>query len=170
MTGMGTAAAVLLAVVFVASGLAKLRRPRVTHASFAALGVPAPRALAVAIPAWELVLASLLVLRPAVGGAAALGTLAAFTGLLALRLAQRAQVVCGCFGRPGERLSAVALVRNALLAAGGLTALAAPRPAMPDVAALVAIGAAACTGALVLALARLRADLGRLWDNTLEAP
>ncbi|HWB70948.1 MAG TPA: MauE/DoxX family redox-associated membrane protein [Egibacteraceae bacterium] len=169
MTAVGTAAAWLLAAVLAWAGAAKLRRPAGTAVAFAELAVPAPRLLARVVPAWELALALALPLRPAVAGAAALATLVGFTVLLAARLRQGTAATCGCFGSARTApVSAVEVVRNGLLGALALLALAAARPLAPGPDALVAVGAAAAAGAVLVALLELRRATGRLWDNRLS--
>jgi hypothetical protein len=165
-TGAGTAAAALLAVAFGWAALAKLADGRATAAAFAGLGLGAPGILARLVPGVELAAASVLLVRPAVGGLVALALLAAFSGLLALRLRQGAPVRCGCFGDPDSGPVTVAtLARNALLAALAVTALAAPVPVRPDLPVLVAVTAAAASGAVTVALVGLRLAAGAVWDN-----
>ena len=60
----GTAAAVVLAAIFVWAAVAKLRDRPATLRAFTAAGLPAPDALAVVVPAVELVLAGLLLAVP----------------------------------------------------------------------------------------------------------
>lgn len=159
-----SAGAVALAGVFAWAGAAKLARPAVTAAAFRGLGVAAPGALARLVPAGELAIAALLLARPRAGGAAALVTLAAFSALLAARLAAGTRAGCGCFGAAGgTTLTAVGLARNALLSALAAACLGAQAWALPTLPAAVAVGAAVAAGAVALALADLRGRVGRLW-------
>lgn len=164
----GTLAALLLAAVFVAAAVAKLRDPAGTTRTFRALRLPAPRRLARLVPVTELLIAGVLVARPWIGGLAALAALVAFSVLLAGEVRNGSGVSCGCFGTTSSApISAVELVRNALL--GGLAVLAAlvERPVAPDLPSVVTVSTAAVAGLLVLALCALRRDVGAVWDNRL---
>lgn len=168
MSGIAYLAAVLLAAVFATAGVAKLRAPRRTTATFAALGLPAPAGLARAVPLGELALAVLLLAAPAVGGALALAALAGFTTLLVRSLQAGLRVDCGCFGSAGdEPMSFVEVTRNGLLAVLAAGALFASGPSTPALADIILVSTAALVGLLVLALSELRRDVGAVWDNTL---
>lgn len=69
------------------------------------------------MPGVELALAALLVAWPKAGGAAALGLLVVFTGVVVRELAVGTDFRCGCFGgvdtRPAARTT---VARNVLLA------------------------------------------------------
>jgi hypothetical protein len=167
-SGVAYLCALVLAGVVGVAGAAKLRRPRRTAASFAALGLPRPRAMARAVPVAELALSATLVAMPAVGAAGALAALAAFTVVIGRSLRSGAAVSCGCFGSAGDDpVSGVELVRNGLLAVLAVTALAAAEPAAPELAEVVLVSTAVVTAVVGLALARLRRDVGAVWDNTL---
>jgi uncharacterized membrane protein YphA (DoxX/SURF4 family) len=117
-------AGVLLAVVFVRAGVAKLTRPAPTAAAFAAMSLPAPAVLARAVPVVELALAVALVASPAVGGAAALALLALFSAVLVRHVGT--ETGCGCFGAAHARaVSRSDLLRNAVLAALAFVAIGA---------------------------------------------
>jgi hypothetical protein len=159
-------AALVLAGVLVWAAVAKLTRPRTTAASFAALGVPGARV----VPVMELVVAAALAVWPPVGAPAAAALLAAF-GVVLVR-AMRRGVGCACFGGAASQPAGVReLVRNA-----GLLALAAVaafgRPGVPTLADVVLVTTAVAVGAVGLAAAGVRREVGRLWDNRLagEAP
>jgi uncharacterized membrane protein YphA (DoxX/SURF4 family) len=159
-----------LAVVFAWAGAVKLARPAETAATFRALRLPAPRALARAVPAAELLLALLLVAAPRVGAVAALGMLAVFTAVLLQRLRQGSQVSCGCFGSARTApLSATDLVRNALLAGIAALALVAPGAVVPSLPAVLTATTGLALTALVLALTDVRVQTGRLLDNHVPA-
>lgn len=169
MSGVGTAAAAMLAVMFAWAAVAKFTRRKATVEAFVGIGLPVPRVLARAVPLAEMAVAVLLLVRPAAGGVAALVLLTAFTGLLVLRLRQGVAVRCGCFGDPvAGDVSAATLARNGLLAGLGVAALAAPVPSLPTLPALVAVSAAVACAAVVVALVDLRVRAGRVWDNRLE--
>lgn len=158
---MSYTASLVLAGVLVWAGLAKWRHPRTTAAAFAALGVPGARV----VPVVELGAAVALVARPAVGGPFAAGMLLAF-GAVLVRAARRG-VGCACFGgSPSQPASARELVRNAGLLVLAVLATGA-RPAVPPLAEVVLVTTAVALGAVALAAASVRADLGRLWDNRL---
>ena len=115
--GIGYGCAFLLAFVFVRAAVAKLNQPAATAAAFAAMGLPAPGVLRVAVPVVELALAVTLVAAPAAGGVAGLVLLAAFTTLLGRELARGSTTGCGCFGGTARPVSAADLARNCVLAA-----------------------------------------------------
>jgi uncharacterized membrane protein YphA (DoxX/SURF4 family) len=117
------AAAVALAAILAAAGVAKIRRPAATATDFAELGLPRPQALARAVPAVELATAAVLVVLPGWGGVVAFGLLAAFTANLVVVIRSGRVVACACFGAHDRApVSSRHLVRNGLLA---LLALAA---------------------------------------------
>jgi uncharacterized membrane protein YphA (DoxX/SURF4 family) len=111
----GTAAAVVVGVVLMLSGAAKLFAPA-WPAQAAELG--APRWAVPVVPWVEVVLGSLLaagVGRPATAWLAA-ALLTAFTVLVAVRLAQGRRPPCACFGRLSTRsIGAGTIVRNVVL-------------------------------------------------------
>lgn len=164
MSELGYLAALVLAAAFGWAGVAKARTPRTTARTFAGLGLPAPAALARAVPAVELTLAAALVVVPGWAAAVALALLAAFTTFLARAVRAGVDVGCGCFGSNStEPVSSVELVRNGLLASCGLLALAAPAPVAPSLAAVLVVGLAMAMAAVVLALADLRRRVGSIW-------
>lgn len=158
---MNYTAALVLAGVLAWAGVAKLARPRTTAASFAVLGVPGARV----VPVVELVVAVALVVRPPVGAFAAAALLTAF-GLVLLR-AMRWGVGCACFGGAASQPAGVReAMRNAGLLALALAA-APGRPGVPGVAEVVLVTTAVALGAVGLAAAGARREVGRLWDNRL---
>jgi hypothetical protein len=107
---MSRAAALLLAVVFAWSSLAKL----VTRPDMTPLGLPSWAGEATAYA--EAALALALLLSPANGGIAALALLAGFTAFLFAR--RNSGVGCGCFGSAkAEPISTKDIVRNVVLLA-----------------------------------------------------
>jgi uncharacterized membrane protein YphA (DoxX/SURF4 family) len=119
----------VLAAVFLVSGIAKLGSRDGSHAAAGALGVP-PRVAAVvgsALPVVEIVLGALLIVTPsgrAAAGAAAV-VLLAFSILIAVNLARGRRPVCHCFGAFSRSpISLLTLLRNvALFAAAVVVAL-----------------------------------------------
>lgn len=146
MDRLGYACAVLLAAVFVRAGAAKLARPAATASSFAALGVPAARPVARAVPAVELLVAAALLAAPRAGAIGALALLAPFTAVLARAVRAGSETPCNCFGAArADPVSWVEVTRNVLLGVLAVAGLSAPRPVVPGV------GAAATAAALFVA-------------------
>jgi len=166
--GMEFGAAAVLAVVFALAGVAKLRRPSVTARSFADLGLPAARELAVAVPVVELAMAVGLVVVPPVAAAMALLLLLAFTAVLVAAIRSgRGQAGCGCLGSTRtDPVSAVEIIRNGMLAAAAVVAMGASGPVAPGLGDVIAVTTAALVALLLLALADMRRSTGRLWGTT----
>jgi hypothetical protein len=102
--------------VFAWAARAKARDLPATARSFRALGLGRPYLVARGVIGAEAVTAVLLLTVPGIGAAAALVALAAFSVLLADRLARGSAVPCGCFGSTGTGpVSARDLARNAVL-------------------------------------------------------
>jgi hypothetical protein len=123
-------AALTLAACFAWAGVAKLARRERWRRSLAAYRLPPAflRPAAVAVPAAELAVASLLVANARVGAAIG-GLLVCAFSLAVVRAAQgaRASLPCACFGGAGERDWRVLVARNtALLALATATAVAGP--------------------------------------------
>lgn len=116
MAPIAEAAAIVLAVVFTWAAVAKLVNRADTVASWHAMGLPVPAALAFVVPVVELGCAVALIAIPAAGGIAALALLGLFTGVL---LANRHKDLgCACFGRLTTRpVTGADVVRNGVLAA-----------------------------------------------------
>lgn len=166
---LGSAAALLLAAVFAWAGAVKLTGPARAATAFRDLGIPLPAFWARAVPIAELAIASLLVIRPRTGAAAALGALVLFTLVVLHALRQGKRAGCGCFGATTstDDLSYVEPVRNALLAAAAVAALGAVELARPSIAATVAVSSFALAGGLALGLLRLRQRIGVVWATPL---
>ena len=110
------AAAILLAVVFAWSAIAKATDLSETSLGFAALGLRAPERLAVVVPALEMLTAGLLVVAPPVGGTLALFLLVAFTVVLIDLLRRGLRVSCACFGAvSSHEVRWLDVCRNAVL-------------------------------------------------------
>ncbi len=117
--------AVGLALVFVWAASTKLRSPRRTAEGFAALHLPWPGMLALAVPGLELVTAAALVLRPAWGAMVAFALLAGFTVFLADLVRRGVPTACSCFGSSGDRpVDRRSLYRNAILLSVALAVVA----------------------------------------------
>lgn len=161
---LAAACGLVLAVVLAWAGAAKVVAPSETVASFAALGIPAPRALGRVVPVGELALAGALVAGLPGAAIAALALLAAFTAVLARVLRSGLRVVCSCFGAARrEPVSSVDLARNGLLGLLGLGALG-TTGGLPGLAALVLVSTAAALGWVALGVATL-ARVAPLWPS-----
>lgn len=168
MSEVGYLAGCALALIFAWAALSKLRNPTRTATTFRALGLPAPTALARVVPATELAIAAALITITPAGATAAVGALAFFTTVLLGRLRAGAHVSCGCFGTATDQpISFVEPLRNALLAALAIAALAASGPDAPGLDAIITTSTAVLVGALVLALASLKRDVGAIWRTSL---
>lgn len=144
---MGTVSAVFLAAVLVVAAIGKLRRPDLTAAGMAELGLPAAGSLRWAVPGAEGAVAGLLVTVPGWGGVAAFALLAAFTVVLITTIRAGRLVPCRCFG--GTDRSPVSwrhVVRNVWLlghAAVATTVTSLRWPSVPETvgaAAMLAVG------------------------------
>lgn len=165
MRSIGTSFALLLAVVFTAAAVAKLRAPREVARSFAGLRLPGAALLARVVPLGELALAGLLVWSPRLGSSVTLLALAAFSIVLERARSGGVRTGCACFG--GARQEAPlsgGLLRNALLGLAALCGLAGER-GWVDVPAVVAVTTATLIGLLVLTLWDLRTRTGSLWTG-----
>jgi hypothetical protein len=154
MAGAATVAAVALAAVLAWAAVAKAVRHQATVEVYAAMGLPAPAGLAVAVPLVEGATALGLIVRPVVGAVAALGLLAVFTAVIFGLLVSGRAVGCGCFGSTrSDPVGPSDILRNGMLA--GLAALAtgAARPTRPDAGPAVAVLAAVLAGVAILRLA-----------------
>ena len=165
MTGVGYTTAVLLAGLFVVAAAAKVRTPAETAATFRRLGVPAPGALARAVPITELVVATTLLAVPRAGGVAATVLLAAFTAVLVSAVARGTDVPCRCFGTASHApITTTTLLRNALLIAAAVAIAAfADEPTTPSLAAVVLVSTTTLLGAVALAVVDLKRTTGRVW-------
>src|SRR5947209_2978970 len=116
MTLTAWACAVVLALVFTWAAVAKITSRTQTVASWHAMGLPAPAALAFVVPAAELACAVALIAAPVAGGVAALALLGLLTGVLIAN--RHDDIGCACFGRLTTRpVTNADVVRNAVLAA-----------------------------------------------------
>jgi hypothetical protein len=154
-TGAASIAAVALAVVFAWAALAQMAARRRVSVAFAALRLPAPGTLAVAVPVAELGISVALIARPDVGGALALAALAAFTLVIVRALSATPDAPCGCFG--SHRVEPVApsdVVRNGILAGFAAVATGTSHLVWPGAASMAAMVVAVGAGGLVQLMAR----------------
>jgi uncharacterized membrane protein YphA (DoxX/SURF4 family) len=147
--GVGTVAALVLALSFLLAGVLKLRMPAATRDAFRALGVPRAATAARIVPLTELALGILLVVVPRIGAVLALATLAVFTAFLGDRLRRGVATPCNCFGaRSARPLSQREIVRNLTFVVLALLALLAPRPVMPTLLDVVVVAGVVATCAI----------------------
>jgi len=155
LSGAASLAAVSLAVVFIWAAAAKAIRLADTARAFALLRLPAPRVLAVAVPAGEVVIAALLLGAPEIGGALALAALAAFTLVIVRALGTGAP--CSCFGSASaEPVSPADVVRNGMLAAFAAVATGTSHLVTPGLLAVAAMVAAVALAVVVQSAAHRR--------------
>ncbi len=154
-TGYGIAVWIL-AIIFVWSGLAKLRRPTLAAMAIVDFGVlrrVRPR-LGSALGAAELLLALFLITGtiPAIFLPVTAGLLWIFVLLISRNLWSGKDFACFCFGDADSRLSRLTLVRTAALALLASVLAAAPLPyaGFSQAYLLQAITAAALVGSMVL--------------------
>ena len=124
MSAVGLVASIVLGLVFLVSGGAKIAAGPAWSEQAAGLGAPA---LAVPVLPWiEVVLGAILVMQlaPVAAAAAALVVLAAFTALIVRRLSQGRHPPCACFGAWSTKpLGAGHVARNAGLMVLAVVAL-----------------------------------------------
>ena len=124
MSVVATIAAVVLGLLFVLSGAAKVARRGQWLTDAAALGTPRP--VAVVVPWVEIALGALLVARVGLPwtAVAVLVLLAAFNGLLLVRLDDDVRLPCACFGAWSARpVSWWSVGRNVALGVLALVAM-----------------------------------------------
>lgn len=161
MASVGFVAAVLVASVFVWSGVAKLRDRREVGRDFAAIGIPFAPVAVIAVVIVEFVAAALLVLRPSLGAIVALVLLAVFSAVLASVIRSGRDISCGCFGaNQSEPISSVDLVRNAALAVLATLALGGDRAVGIDLPAVMVASLTALCLLVVVQLAGLVRAMG----------
>ncbi|MEA3075463.1 MAG: hypothetical protein QOF60_371 [Actinomycetota bacterium] len=167
---MSSAAALVLAAVFVWAAVAKVRGRDATVASFRGLGLPGPGVLAVVVPVVEIGLAVGLVVMPSVAGWLALALLAAFTVVIGRAIARGVEVGCACFGSAANDrpVSPLEVVRNAGLAALAVVATGATGDALwPALPAMVVVTVVVALGRVGLAMAELRMTGGHVFSTPL---
>ncbi len=150
---MPSVAAVVLAVVFTAAAVSKLRDRPATVRSFADLGLAWPNTLASMVPGSELVVAVVLLIEPGWGGVVSFGLLAAFTVVLANAIVNGRRVPCRCFGGTSDSpVSWRDVVRNLWLLLLAVTASTADSLSWPSPSAWVASGVLIAAGPVVMAV------------------
>ena len=171
MSELAQAAALVLAAVFAWAAVAKVAARPATIASFRGLGLPAPAALAAAVPAVELALAVGLVVVPAPASFAALAVLLGFSVVIGRAVAGGSSVGCACFGGGAEDrpVSVLELVRNGGLGALAIVASGAGAgPALwPSLPAAVLITVLVALARVGLAAAELRQAGGHVLSTPL---
>ncbi len=124
MSAVGLVASIVLGFVFLVSGGSKIAAGPAWPQQAAGLGAPA---VAVPVLPWvEIALGAVLVMQvaPVIAAVAALGVLAAFTGLIVHRLSQGRHPPCACFGAWSTKpLGAGHVARNAGFMVLGILAL-----------------------------------------------
>jgi hypothetical protein len=166
--GLQYLAALLLALVFLYSAVAKFRDAHPTRRALDAVGMPKAAGVAKVVPIIEVVVAVALIARPSVGAAAALAVLAVFTGFIAYLLMKKMDVSCGCFGANATRsVSSVDIVRNMLLAACAVLAMPLNSAHSITLEDFIAATTAVAIAAVVLTAISTRQTLGQLFDNRL---
>lgn len=125
-----------LFVVFLGAALTKLAGRDEFLRTLAAipwLRLSLARVAAGVVPALELAVAGLIVVLPVVGGAAALVALGVFTAVVGHEIAAGRDLRCGCFGGTnGRSAGRKTVLRNGLLAAAALGAIALPHSYAPE--------------------------------------
>lgn len=124
MSAVGLMASVLLGLVFLVSGGAKIAAGPAWPEQ--AVGLGAPPIVVPVLPWVEIVLGAILVMQlaPVVAAGAALLLLAAFTALIVRRLLQGRHPPCACFGSWSARpLGAGHVARNVAFMVLGVLAL-----------------------------------------------
>lgn len=126
----------LLALVFIAAAVGKLRDRAAFAETLTAFGAPrtAVAPLALLIPALELGLAPALLTTATVSQAATLAavTLLVFTGAVVSNLARGRRPACACFGAAAaEPIGALTLIRNLVLLVATVVLARASSPVVP---------------------------------------
>ncbi len=168
LSGIGTVAALALALVLATAGALKARDPRGSKAGMARLGVPLPAVMARVVPIAELATAAMLVGAPRIGAIVAAGLLASFTVVLVAAIRSGRDVSCGCFGSASEApVTWATVARNGALLVVAAMAATTSTPRVPDVPSVVVATTTMTLLALVVALVGLRLEAGRLWSVAL---
>ncbi|HZQ28858.1 MAG TPA: MauE/DoxX family redox-associated membrane protein [Acidimicrobiales bacterium] len=153
---LGYTCAAVLAVLFAWASVGKLSARRATVARLSDGRVHLPGLVTAVVPVVELLLAVLLVARPADGGAAALVALALFHLVLAWDLGARAG--CAWFGsarpQPVSGLSVARTFGLGVLAVGALGA--GPGARMPQLADIVLVTTTVVVGIVLLTVGDVR--------------
>jgi hypothetical protein len=152
MAGMATMAAIVLAFVMMWAGISKAVRQDSTADTFAALDLPEPTRLALAVPVVEVGTATLLIMMPQVGAVLSLVLLVGFTVVIVRAVLNGATAGCGCFGGAGEDpVGPPDVLRNGMLAALASLALGTSRMVVPSLGEAAVIVLYVAVGVAVLA-------------------
>ncbi len=170
MIELAQAAALVLACIFGAAAVAKVRNQEATVASFRGLRLPAPVLLAMAVPLVEVVVAVGMVAAPTAMSVPAIALLLAFSIVIVRAVVSGSTVSCACFGGGAEDrpVSTLELVRN-----GGLGALAVVASGAGTGTALWPSLPATVTVTVIVALARVgfaAVELRRLGGHVFATP
>jgi hypothetical protein len=159
-------AALIAAAIFVLAAAAKMRSRASTRAAVTGFGLPT--LIAPLLAPVELIAALLLLAKPRVGGAIAALLLAAFTFVVTGALRRGVAVRCGCFGGTDQRpVGPDTVARNLLLLALVLIpTFSGASLAKPTLPAFLTLGLFCTLGLLVVALVRIRSDLGTLFGQS----
>lgn len=174
MIELAQAAALVLACIFGAAAVAKVRNQEATVASFRGLRLPAPVLLAMAVPLVEVVVAVGMVAAPTAMSVPAIALLLAFSIVIVRAVVSGSTVSCACFGggahggAEDRPVSTLELVRN-----GGLGALAVVASGAGTGTALWPSLPATVTVTVIVALARVgfaAVELRRLGGHVFATP
>jgi hypothetical protein len=159
-------AALVAAAIFGFAAAAKLRSRASTRA--AVMGFGLPTLIAPLLAPVELVTAVLLLVKPQVGGAVAALLLFAFTVVVGRALRRGVAVRCGCFGGTDQRpVGLDTVARNVLLFALVLIpAIGGKSLHKPTLPAILSLGTMAAVSFLIVALVRVRSELGTLFGQS----
>ncbi len=164
MTEIGSAAAILLALVMAYAAQSKLRSHSQTTQSFSELGLPWPTFSAWFVPVAELAIAVSLLLAPGWGGVAGFALLLGFTTYLLTILKSGLSVACSCFGSTGnEPVSSLEIGRNIGLLGLAATATTTSQLHRPSLAALVLVSISLLLVLLISQLFHLYHQVGSLF-------
>jgi hypothetical protein len=163
-------AALVAAAIFVFAAVAKLRSPASTRSAVGGFGLPT--LIAPILAPVEFVTALLLMVVPKIGGAVAAILLTAFTVVVIRALRKGLAVRCGCFGGTDQRpVGPDTVARNLfLLLLAVASFLGAPSLQGPTLPAILTVGAGGAAALLVIALVRVRSELGTLFGQSLSTP
>jgi Methylamine utilisation protein MauE len=166
MASIASVSALIVSLTLVWAAIAKLRNPASGEDAFAQLGFASLARFHRLVPLIEIVIAGGLLIRPRIGGGAALVLFIVFTVALAsaLRRANGATIHCGCFGAHDHSpVTSTSIVRNVMLMMLCVLSFGAARFS-PDIAGVIAIGSAIATGLMVMSLIDLRRATGSVFN------
>lgn len=159
-----TSSAIFLAAVFAFAAISKARRPASASAAFREMGIGVSWSVPAVVIA-EVAVAAALVFVPRVGAVLAVALLAVFTVVLLRAIRIGGTVRCGCFGSGSiEPVGPHTIFRNFLLGMLAVFALAAssPRFSFP---AMLTVGALFAGGVVLVALVKVRSEVGKIFPS-----